>query len=102
MTTQMQNAPAGDRGACEMNFGGFIRKRISAARRMEPFDCGHADHWLTPCHRPTLTAESVLASVVHLDGRGHWSKDDLRRAWTVATTDKERTILCAAAKEVAA
>ena len=84
-----------------MNFGGFIRKRIAAARRLEPFNCGHADHWLTPCNRPTLTAESVLASVIHLNGHGHWSKDDLRRAWEAATTDKERAIVCAAAKEVA-
>lgn len=85
-----------------MNFGGFVRNRIAAGRRMEPLECGHADHWLTPCHRPTPTAESVLAAVIHLNGYGIWTREDLRRAWDVATTDKERAIICAAAQEVAA
>lgn len=102
MTAPTQNAPTGGQGAREMNFGGFIRNRISASRRMEPLECGHVDHWATPCTRPTMTAESVLASVMHLNGHGAWTHDDLRRAWEVATTDKERSLICRAAKGVAA
>lgn len=101
MSSEMHNAPTGGRGAV-VNCDGFVRQRIAAGRRMEPLQCGHVDHWLTPCHRPTLTAESVLASVIHLNGNGSWTTADLRRAWMVADTDQERATILNAHKQGAA
>lgn len=93
MTNTKQNAPTRGRGACEWNLGRFTRNRSAAAARLAPLPCGCRDPWISACRRPTMTAESILASVVHLNGHGTWTLEELRNAWTVATTDQERTAI---------
>ena len=70
MTTEKQNAPTGGRSAC-VNFAGFARKRIAAARRMTPLHCGHRDPWLCDCQRSTyVRPEARLAADQHLAAAG--------------------------------
>lgn len=71
MTPTKQNAPTGGRSACEMNFGGFIRNRNAAARRMEPLECGCRDPWLCRCHGDKhVSTEARLAAELHLAAAG--------------------------------
>lgn len=70
MTAEMHSAPTGGRDAC-VNFAGFARKRIAAARRMEPLPCGCRDPWLCHCHRNHhISTEARLAADMHLAAAG--------------------------------
>lgn len=82
-----------------------LEVRRDAADRSEPLDCGCRDPWTCDRHRPDISPEAVLASVIHLGARGAWPLHDLRRAWPLARNSTERDLVhqaALAAMEVAA
>lgn len=76
----------------------MLHRRRNLSARCEPLDCGCRDPWLCPSRRPAVRPEATLASVIHLNGVGSWPLDDLRKAWPLTRTDRERELVAMAAQ----